>query len=173
MGRTVAEQPPLVVHIIYRLGIGGLENGVVNLINRMPADRYRHAIVCLAGYTDFANRLQRDDVTLHDLEKKPGKDPGCYLRLFRLLRKLRPAIVHTRNVGTLDCQLVALLAGVPCRIHGEHGWEATDLHGRNARYRWLRRNSRFFVHHYMTVSADMQHWLENVIGIPAGRTTQI
>ena len=50
-----AAQPPLVVHIIHSLGTGGLENGLVNIINRTPPDRYRHAIVCLteAGYELF------------------------------------------------------------------------------------------------------------------------
>jgi len=171
--RDTADKAPLVAHVIYRLGIGGLENGLVNLINGTPKDRYRHAIICLAGFTEFAERITRDDVRVYDLEKSPGKDPGCYLRLYRLLRKIRPAVVHSRNVGTLDCQIVAAAAGVPYRVHGEHGWEATDLQGRNARYRRLRRASRHFVHHYVTVSADMQDWLENVIGIPAGRIDQI
>src|SRR5215831_17893261 len=48
----VAPGTPLVAHVIFRLDVGGLENGVVNLLNRMPRDRYRHAIVCLAGYSD-------------------------------------------------------------------------------------------------------------------------
>ena len=47
---------PLVVHLIYRLDFGGLENLMVERINRMPANRYRHAIVCLTGYTDFPKK---------------------------------------------------------------------------------------------------------------------
>ena len=42
--------PPLVVHVIHRLDFGGLENGLVNLVNRMPSERYRHAILCLEGF---------------------------------------------------------------------------------------------------------------------------
>ncbi|MEO8991934.1 MAG: sugar transferase, partial [Nitrosospira sp.] len=52
-----AEQPPLIVHVIYHLGVGGLENGLVNLINHIPSQRYRHAIVCLKGYSDFSQRI--------------------------------------------------------------------------------------------------------------------
>ena len=37
--------PPLVAHIIHRLAVGGLETGLVNLINHMSPARYRHAIV--------------------------------------------------------------------------------------------------------------------------------
>ncbi|MET0981575.1 MAG: glycosyl transferase group 1 protein, partial [Telluria sp.] len=56
---TLERTAPLVVHLIYRLDIGGLETLLVDTINRMPADRYRHAIVCLTDYTDFAERIAR------------------------------------------------------------------------------------------------------------------
>src|SRR5262245_27027970 len=52
---------PLIAHVIYRLDVGGLENGLVNLINRIPADRFRHAIVCLTDYSEFSRRIRRDD----------------------------------------------------------------------------------------------------------------
>jgi hypothetical protein len=34
---------PLVAHVVFRFDSGGLENGVVNLINHLPRDAYRHA----------------------------------------------------------------------------------------------------------------------------------
>ena len=51
---TDSGRPPVVAHIIQRLAVGGLENGLVNLINHMPEDRYRHVIVCLADATDYS-----------------------------------------------------------------------------------------------------------------------
>jgi len=42
---------PLVVHLIYRLDFGGLETLLVDCINHMPPERYRHAVVCLTGST--------------------------------------------------------------------------------------------------------------------------
>ena len=53
---------PLVVHVMYRFDTGGLENGIVNLVNHMPANVYRHAIVALTEVTDFRYRIIRDDV---------------------------------------------------------------------------------------------------------------
>ncbi|MDM5179873.1 sugar transferase, partial [Massilia sp. DJPM01] len=47
---TSLEPPRLVVHLIHQLDIGGLENGLINLIRHMPPERYRHAIVCLKDY---------------------------------------------------------------------------------------------------------------------------
>ena len=84
-------RPPLVAHIIYALGTGGLENGLVNLINRSPPGRYRHAIICLTAAEVFAGRLTVPDVEVIELHKRPGHDPGMYLRLWRTLRRLRPA----------------------------------------------------------------------------------
>ena len=70
-------QPPLVLHVLYRFDTGGLENGVVNLINRMPADRFRHDVVCLAGYSDFRDRIERPDTGLLSINKREGKDPAA------------------------------------------------------------------------------------------------
>jgi hypothetical protein len=80
------ENAPLVVHIVHQFGVGGLENGLVNLINHLPAAQYRHAIVCLTGQTDFHRRIRRADVAIHTLNKRAGKDFGAYWRLYRLLR---------------------------------------------------------------------------------------
>jgi hypothetical protein len=96
------KRPALVVHIIHRLGTGGLENGLVNLINHMPSNRYRHAIVSLTEITDFQDRMRDRDVPIFSLHKRSGQDFSMYSRLFRLLRSLRPDIVHTRNLGTLE-----------------------------------------------------------------------
>ena len=110
----------LVVHIVYRFDFGRLENGIVNFINRLYSNRYRHAIVCLTDYTDFRLRLQRD-VHILALHKRNGNDLLLFPRLWSVLRKLRPAIVHTRNLATLEAQLPTFLAGVRCRVYGEHG----------------------------------------------------
>ncbi|MBL8305723.1 MAG: sugar transferase, partial [Rubrivivax sp.] len=42
---------PLVLHIVHRFDTGGLENGLANLINHMPAQAYRHAILALTEVT--------------------------------------------------------------------------------------------------------------------------
>ena len=33
---ATADNRPLVMHIVYRFDTGGLENGIVNLLNHMP-----------------------------------------------------------------------------------------------------------------------------------------
>jgi sugar transferase (PEP-CTERM/EpsH1 system associated) len=161
---------PLVVHIIQRLAVGGLENGLVNLVNHMDPGRFRHAIVCLTDYTDFRQRVRRQDVEVFALHKRPGKDPLSYVRLFSLLKRLRPEIVHTRNAGALDCVFVAWCAGVPARIHGWHGWTSDDVRGTDRRRRMVRRAMDPLVSAYVTVSADLGDWLEADLGVAPSRT---
>lgn len=173
MATSSAASAPLIVHIVHRLGVGGLENGLVNLINHLPAAQYRHAIICLTEATDFRKRIRRADVQVHALGKRAGKDLGAYWRLWKLLRELRPDVVHTRNLATVDCQFVAALAGVRGRVHGEHGWDVYDLHGTNTRYRHLRRLAARFVGRFVTMSRDLQRWLVSDVGVPAERVTQI
>lgn len=164
---------PLVVHVIHHFGVGGLENGVVNLINHMPEHRYRHAIVCLQGYSDFHRRIRRRDVEMVALDKQSGKDLGLYLRLWRTLRRLKPDIVHTRNLSALEGQAVAALAGISARVHGEHGRDVFDLHGANRKYNLLRRGLRPLVGHYIAVSRDLENWLRQAVGARAERVAQI
>ena len=114
--------PPLVAHILYRFAVGGLENGVVNLVNRIPEHRYRHVIISLTDSTDFKQRINRDDVEIYCLHKQPGHDIGLYWRLWKLLRRIKPDITHTRNLAALEMVVITLLAGVKRRVHSEHGW---------------------------------------------------
>jgi sugar transferase (PEP-CTERM/EpsH1 system associated) len=164
---------PLIVHVIYRLDIGGLENGVVNLINRMPVERFNHAIICLTTYTDFRRRLRRNDVPVFSLNKPSGNSPITLMRLWKLFRKLRPDIVHTRNLAALEGTLPAALAGVPVRIHGEHGRDMADLDGSNPRRQQLRRFFKPFVHRYVALSKDLEQYLRQQIRVPSEKVTQL
>jgi len=164
---------PLVVHIIYALDTGGLENGLVNLINRSPVQRYRHAIICLTSSGRFARRITRSDVDIYELNQRPGLDWKLYGRLWKLLRRLQPALVHTRNLATLEMQwVVCCLSGVK-RLHGEHGRDMGDLAGLNIKYLYWRRLMRWVVQHYICVSQDLERWLLEDVGVARGRLTQI
>ncbi len=165
--------PPLVVHVIHRLAVGGMENGLINLINQMPADDYRHAIVCIDDFTDYRAHIQREDVPVFALHKRPGHDLGVYLRAWRLFRRLRPSIVHTRNLAALEFQLSAFLAGTPVRIQGEHGRDINDLHGANQRYLRLRRLLNPLVSRHVALSRDLQQWLVDSVGVDVTRIRQI
>ncbi len=154
----------LIAHIVFRFDYGGLENGVANIVNALNSDAERHVIIAMTEATSFRERLHAG-IEVHELHKRPGKDFGAYIRLFKLLRQLRPDIVHSRNVGTMDCALIAWLAGVRVRIHGEHGWDVADPDGTRRKFRWFRRLLNPFVTRYISVSRHIKAWLVATVGI--------
>lgn len=161
------------MHVIYALGTGGLENGLVNIINRTPPGRYRHAIVCLTEAFAFAKRIQSPDVQVIELHKGEGHDTALYWRLWKTLRTLRPAVVHTRNLAAMEMQLVAFLTPGARRVHSEHGRDVYDLHGTNRKYNLLRKLVSPFVQRYIAVSRDLENWLTTTVGINPRKVSQI
>ncbi len=164
---------PLIAHVMFRFDTGGLENGVVNLINHMPEDRFRHAVVALTEVTDFRKRIRRGDVEFVSLHKPAGHGQWQYAKWYRLFRRMRPDIVHTRNLAALECQLPAWAARAPVRIHGEHGRDVGDLDGSNRTYQRVRRFYRPFVHHYLALSRDLAQYLTQRVGVAADDITQV
>lgn len=167
------DKRPLVVHLVYRLDFGGLETLLVECINRLPTDRYRHAVVCLTDYTAFSKKIRDRDVALYSLHKPAGLGLSTHLMLWRLLRKLKPAILHTYNLAAIEYTFTATLAGVPIRIHAEHGRDAADPEGRNPKHNLLRRLLAPCIDRYIPVSGDLARWLQNVVGIPAAKVQLI
>lgn len=165
--------PVRIAHVIYSLKMGGMENGLVNLVNRLPRDQFEHSIICVADSSDFERRITNPDVRVFRLHKKPGKDPALYRRYLRLLKTLRPDVVHTRNFGTIDLAPISALAGVPVRIHGEHGWNAADPDGKSRKYRLLRKLCHPLIHGYSAVSKDIARWLAETLSIDSARVAHI
>lgn len=148
---------PIVVHVVHSLATGGLENGVVNLVNRSdPA--FRHVIVCLTSAGVMRYRLN-PTVEVFSIGKGAGHDPRAVWRLVKLLRRLSPAIVHSRNWAAFDGVPAARLAGVAVVVHGEHGRDITDPHGRNLRRKLARRLLSPLVSRFVTVTRDLERWL--------------
>ncbi len=160
------EGPRLVVHILHRFAVGGLENGLVNLINHLPPARWAHAVVALTEVDEgFARRIRRDDVRFVSLHKQAGQGMWLYRRLYRQLREWRPSIVHTRNLGTLEFQVPAWAARVPGRVHSEHGRDADDVDGLNRRHIALRRVYRGLVQHQIALGSELTAYLRDRVGV--------
>lgn len=162
-----------IVHVVYSFSIGGLENVIVQLINRLPAERFRHTVISLTSISDFKNRITRPEVDFVALNKQPGHAIPLYPRIFRLLRQLKPDVLHTCNLAALELVPLGWLAGISSRIHAEHGWDAHDPQGTNPRYIKVRKFYKRFVSHYIAVSEDLDNYLANAVGIPVHRRSLI
>jgi len=164
---------PLIVHIIYRFDIGGLESVLVNMINTMPEQSYRHVIISLTESSEFERRINRDDVEVICLHKQAGNDPKIHLKIWQLLRQLKPVCTHTYNISTLEYNVISFLAGIKKRIHAEHGRDIYDLDGSNKKYQYLRRFVNPFVTQWIPVSKELADWLVRDVKLPKPKVNLI
>jgi len=170
--RAKASAPLHVCHVLLRLGYGGMENGLVTIVNGLRAGGFRHSIVCLDAATNFRSRVA-DDVPVHCLSEHARGPLGRYRALWRVVRALRPDIVHTRNLATIDLYPVLLAAGVRHLVHSEHGVDLLEIDGSPLKYRLTRRLGSLVTPAYIALSRDLKDWLVRQNGIPARKVSII
>ncbi|PTT90415.1 sugar transferase, partial [Pelomonas sp. HMWF004] len=167
----MSDPRPLVVHLLHRFDTGGLENGVVNVINHLP--EFRHAVVAVTEITAFKERVTAPGTQFIALHKPPGQGLWLYPRVYRLLRELRPAVVHTRNLGAMEFQWPAWAARVPLRVHSEHGWDTNDLDGVSRANQRLRRIYGLGAHRFVALSKAIETYLTGPVGFARERVQRI
>ena len=156
--------PPIrVLHVLLSLEPGGLENGVVNVINRLDPARFESSVCCLKRAGGFARRIEDPRVVVHEMDWLGGNDPRLALRLAALLRRTRPHVVHTRNAEPFFYGFVgAKLARVPALVHSEHGRAFDDRPSRFAVQRWMSRHTDAI----FAVSGQLKADLVRHVGLP-------
>ncbi len=152
-----------IAHVVISLQPGGLENGVVNVINRLSSTRFRSSVCAMRLAGEFAARITAPDVLTHELGWKGGNDLRLLLRMAKHFREVRPDIVHTRNVEAFYYGVIAAkLAGVPCVVHSEHGRTFDDS---RARF-WVQRALSRLSDATFCVSSQLKADLVRHVGIP-------
>ncbi len=130
---------PHVMQVIWSLGLGGAEQMVIALARGMDRQRYRVSICCLNDEGTFAAALAAEGISVVAMHKRPKLDLGLPLRLARLMRRERVAVVQTHLWSSnFWGRLAAALAGVPAVIVTEHGIERWRGGWHRLADRWLR-----------------------------------
>src|SRR5687768_700613 len=119
-----------IIRVIARLNVGGPAFHTVLLTSDLDPVRYRTTLVVGEvgeGEGDmayFASERGVRPLVLPELGRaiRPTDDLRALWKLYRLMRRERPSIVHTHTAkaGTLG-RLAAVAARVPVRIHTFHG----------------------------------------------------
>ena len=100
MSRQAEPQQPIhVAHVLLAMDIGGMEKGVLALLAGLDKTRFRQSLICLADiHPELLPHVEASGADVHTLKKAPfRRDEAVLWRLFRLLKTLRPDIVHSRN----------------------------------------------------------------------------
>jgi len=163
--------PIRILHVIDSLGNGGLENGVVNLIRHMDATRFEHCVCTVRAMGPNAQRLPLERVKLiHIGENRNSRTQ--FGALGRVIRELRPDVVHSRNWGGIEAVIASRLRGCGV-VHSEHGFEAQAGAGETWRRRCFRRLAFELAHRVLCVSERLRETCARSTGFDASRITVI
>lgn len=155
-----------IAHVVLSLQPGGLENGVVNVVNGIDPARFRSSVLCLKVAGEFAGRIRAPGAEVHAFGLQKGNDPALPWKLARHLRRHRVDVVHTRNAESFFYgSIAAKLAGVPKLIHSEHGRTFDD---RPLRF-WAQRQLSRLADTVFALSQQLRRDLVTHVGLPAER----
>lgn len=149
-----------ILHVVFSLEPGGMENGLVNVAKRLSPDEFKVDICCLERRGEFADRLP-DSSEVIVLNKPPGKSIYTVWKLIKTIRRIRPDIVHTHDLGPLIYGVWGTLGGRLSRIvHGEH-CQFSDFEMTSRRLRQRRKYYRCCARLH-TVSSTLANQIESL-----------
>ena len=160
-----------VMHVVNNLGKGGLENGLVNLIERMDPLRFEHAVCTVRGLGPHTERLAARGVQIVTLGD--GESRFQTPTLIREIRRFRPDVVHSRNWGAIEAVVAGRLTRSCSVIHSEHGFEADSDAGEPKRRTYLRRLAFELADRVLAVSCQLRDVHARRTGFPARKISVI
>jgi len=128
-----------ILHVLDNLGNGGLQNGLSNLIDRLDPERFEHVLCAIRPVEDkhvhpFSPDRART-MCIGDRKLSRVQIPA----LLRVIKQMRPHIVHSRNWAAIEAVPAARLAGRCGIIHSEHGIDQDTAQAEPRRRSCLRR----------------------------------
>ncbi len=117
-----------IVHISHDLDLGGLQRVIVNICRTIDRSVFDVSVICLRGLGCFTSEIEGLGITVYLIpQKKHGTDYFSFLKVAKLLRKIKPDVIHTHNTQPfIDGVIAALLCGVKRVIHTDHARSFPD-----------------------------------------------
>ena len=109
-----------VLHLITSLEVGGAQHGLLLGLPRFNTDRYEHIICSLMNRIPMAEQFRESGIEVHSLGLNRRTDLSVVVRLRRLMKKVRPDILHTYLLHANGLgRIVGRLVGIPVIIGSE------------------------------------------------------
>jgi sugar transferase (PEP-CTERM/EpsH1 system associated) len=161
--------PIRIMHVVEAIGVGGgVENGIANLIRGMDAERFEHVLCGIFHVGPQVERYPSDRVRLIGLDQKPGRLAIQAGSLARMIREIKPDIVHSRNWGALETVAAGRWVRSCAVVHSEHGVEMNP-HAEPRRRGWVRRVAFELAHRVFSVSWQLRDALARRTGFARNR----
>jgi len=162
--------PAPILYLITELSIGGAQTALRCLLKGLDRDRFSPTVACLYnGDGAVAQEIRATGVQVFDARMRHKVDLIALLRLYRWIRRIRPAIIHTSLFhANLSGRILGRLAGVPGVVCSER----TMAMESEWRYR-LNRWTIGLVDCVTAVSANVRDFCISHIGLPADKLVVI
>ncbi len=110
-----------VVHLVEKLGIGGLEKVLTTLALDLNKEKYNVSVWCLRKGGFFADKLIEEGIDVKILGIYTSRNPIGIYKLYKLLKLHKIDLIHTHaySAGTVG-RISAFLAGVSVIIYHNH-----------------------------------------------------
>jgi len=156
-----------VLHVVPTLGVGGLELTMARVISELGKRGMQHSIVCLKGEAAIRDRFG-DVVRIHCMNAGVN-DLSLPWRLRKLIREIRPTVIHARNWGAWPDVALARLTVWP-RVPLVFSFHGVDSPGpMPLRRRLAFRILAHFTTRLFTVSEASRRKLAEETGVPESR----
>jgi len=111
-----------ILHVVLSLGTGGLENGIVNIINRSDSSKYLIDVVCLRELGELSDRITNDNTRIIFNPEKSSNLLGAINLIRQINDQHNYHIIHTHGWATMLAGYFAtLFNNSSIIINGEHG----------------------------------------------------
>jgi sugar transferase (PEP-CTERM/EpsH1 system associated) len=168
--RQCTEGRIAVGHTIHAFKDGGMERGLLNIVNYGDHDRFYHVILCLTQAGVFADQLRSPACKLVELQKRAGNDLRLPGRIAAAARQYKLNVLHARGWPTLvETALAARLAGIRATVYGFHGRTMEELQGISPRRRWAQKVMIRSYRRVMTLNRRMRAELAAECGLSEDR----
>jgi glycosyltransferase involved in cell wall biosynthesis len=158
------------------LDVGGLERLVLDMVKHGVGAGNRVTVVCVERPGTLAGRARELGAEVVCLDKAAGRSPQAVADAERVLRELRPDVLHTHQIGALwYLGQAARRVGLECVVHTEHSDHVrqarTWLTKARARYLWWRGGR--LARQVCCVSADVAAAMRRWGTVPDGRVSVV
>lgn len=154
-----------VLHVVISLETGGLENGIVNLLNHHDNDAFHVDVLCLSALGELSARVVSSTSNVY-FQYSTGSVWDSVRIIRRHIEQHQYDIVHSHGFSTMLASYLALWGHRDVvLINGEHGVMYAEK-------RWQRWLQRFLFNHVkmnFSVSANLSQMLAATFGVSLSR----
>ena len=159
-----------VLHVLLSLEIGGMEQMAADLVRSLDRTRFNPVVACVQMLGPIAAELEAQKIRVIQVPAMPRFLSFLYPGpLLRIMREIRPDMVHVHSGCWYKVAIAARLAGVRRLIYTEHGRTFPDPR----LYIVLDRLFGRWTERVVAVSAELADYLREVVEIPADKVTVI